>query len=177
MSVPLRAFGEGMRMTDWVTYWRVGGEACDARAATEALTEDAELVSPLTNRFSFHGREVIQGLLAEVFEVYSEFHYVDELRDDGRVMLVASARVRGEQLTELQHLTLDTDGRISRVTLAMRPLPAVTAFQRALGPRLARRQGRPGAARILSAAGTFLDRMTSSGDRRFTPLADPNRDS
>lgn len=164
-----------MRMADWVAHWKAGGEAWDARAAAEALTEDAELISPLTDRFSFRGQEVIQGLLAEVFEVYSEFRYIDELRADGRAVLVASARLRGLQLTELQHLTLDTDGRISRVTLAMRPLPAVTSFQRALGPRLARQQGRDGVARILSAAGTFLDGKASSGDRHFTPLADPNR--
>lgn len=166
-----------MRMTDWVGHWKVAGEAGDARAAAEALTGDAELISPLTDRFSFRGHEVIQGLLAEVFEVYSEFRYVDELRADGRVMLVASAQLRGRQLTELQHLTLDTDGRISRVTLAMRPLPAVTAFQRSLGPRVARKHGRDGVARILSVAGTFLDSVASSGDRRFTPLVDPNRGS
>lgn len=164
-------------MTDWVAHWKDGGEACDARAAAEALTEDAELVSPLTDRFSFRGHEVIQGLLTEVFEVYSQFRYIDELRADGRAVLVASAQLRALQLTELQHLTLDTDGRICRVTLAMRPLPAVTAFQRALGPRVARRQGRAGVARILGAAGTFMDSMASSGDRRLTPLADPNRES
>lgn len=99
---------------------------------------------------------MFQGLLAEVFEVYSQFRYIDELRADGRAVLVASAQLRGRQLTEMQHLTLATDGRISRVTLAMRPLPAVTAFQRSLGPRVARRQGRAGAARVLSVAGTFL---------------------
>lgn len=168
---------KGMKMTDWVAQWKVGGEACDARTAAEALTEDAELVSPLTDRFSFRGQDVIQGLLADVFEVYSQFRYVDELRADGRAVLVASAQLRGRRLTELQHLTLDADGRISKVILAMRPLPAVTVFQRYLGPRVARRQGRAGAARILSAAGTVLDSMASSGDRRFTPLADPNRGS
>lgn len=164
-------------MTDWVAQWKAGGEACDARAAAEALTEDAELISPLTDRFSFRGQEVIRRLLAEVFEVYSEFRYVGEPRAEGRVMLVASARIRNRQLTELQHLTLDTEGRISRVTLAMRPLPAVTALQRSLGPRVARQQGRDGVARVLSAAGTVLDSMASSGDRHFTPLADPNQES
>lgn len=48
-------------MTDWVAQWKASGEACDAHAAAEVLTEDAELVSPLTDRFSFRGQEVIRG--------------------------------------------------------------------------------------------------------------------
>lgn len=164
---------EAVRMSDWVAKWQAGGEAGDARASVQALTADAELISPLTDQFSFRGRKVIEELLAEVFKVYSQFHYTDEVRGDGRAVLVATAQLNGRELTEIQHLTLAPDGRISTVTLAMRPLPAVTALQHTLGPRLARKYNRPGVARILAMAGGALDKMAASGDSRFTPLADP----
>ena len=58
-------------MADWVAHWKAGGEAWDARAAAEALTEDAELISPLTDRFSFRGQEVIQ---VRAWRCRSAFH-------------------------------------------------------------------------------------------------------
>ncbi|MBN8882951.1 MAG: hypothetical protein J0H73_11630 [Salana multivorans] len=161
-------------MTDWVGHWKAGGEAGDAHGIVEALTEDAVLVSPFTERFTFRGRTEIEELLGSVFEVFTDVRFTDDLRSDGRAALFAQGRVGRLTLHEAQHLRLADDGRVREVTLLLRPLPAATAFLRALGPRVARRQGRPGAARVLTVAGAFLDTVAASGDERFVPLARPD---
>lgn len=162
-------------MSDSVAAWRAAAEAGDARAAAAALAADVELVSPLTDRFVFRGRDELEELLTSVFEIFTGIRFSAEHRDGDRVALFAAGRVGALRLEEAQQLELDAEGRIRRLSIAMRPLPALTAFQRALGPRVARRQGRPGVARLLSAAGAFLDSVASSGDRVFLPLASPER--
>ena len=105
--------------------------------------------------------------------MFVDITFVDDLRSADRAALVTQGRVGTLTLHEAQHCRLAEDGRIREVTLLMRPLPAVTAFLRALGPRAARREGRLGAARVLTIAGVFLDTVAASGDKQFTPLARP----
>lgn len=160
-------------MTGWLDTWKSGGEAGDAALAATALRADVVFVSPLTDQFRFVGREEVEELLHCVFEVLRDVHYAGDFRQGTDAFLTASAVVRGVELEDVQHLTLDDEGRIARIVVAMRPLPAVTAFLRAVGPVVARRQGRPGVARTLAVAGAFLDSVAATGDRRFIPLAAP----
>ncbi|MFC0676032.1 hypothetical protein [Brachybacterium hainanense] len=158
-----------------IEIWRRAGETGDPQAAVRALGDGAELVSPFTERFVFRGPEEVEVLLTAVFSVVSGFRYEHEIRDGSAALLVARARVRGVDLHEMQHLELEADGRIRRITLAMRPLTAITALARELGPVLARAHGRPGAARTLRVTAALLDAVASTGERRFIPLAAPPR--
>ncbi|WP_433236760.1 hypothetical protein ACQPYK_27645 [Streptosporangium sp. CA-135522] len=162
-------------MTDHVAAWRTAGEAGDAGAAVAALSEDVELVSPLTDRFTFRGHHELQELLTSVFEVFTGIRYEAEFREGRHVVLRAAGHVGVLRLEETQYLELDDEGRIRRLTLMMRPLAAVTRFVRVLGPRVASRQGRPGTAGVLTLAGAFLDSVAAGGDRVFLPMASPGR--
>lgn len=155
--------------------WRQAGESGDHRAALTALAEDVELISPITERYAFRGHREVGTVLESVFTVVSGFRYVVEVADGREVLLVARARVRGVDLQEFQHLELGEDGLIHRITLAMRPLVAITALARELGPVLARAEGRHREARTLRWAGAFLDSVAATGDQRFIPLAAPPR--
>ncbi|MBO9626563.1 MAG: nuclear transport factor 2 family protein [Microbacterium sp.] len=163
-------------MTDHaIDDWKRAGESGDADLAATALAADAVLISPLTDGFSFQGREEIRDLLASAFTVLDGIRFDGDVRDGDQVVLFATATVRGRALTECQRLRLDGDGLIRELTIFLRPLPAVTAFTRALGPVLARAQGRAGTARVLTAAGALLDGVATSGDRTFMPMAAPTR--
>ncbi|KRE21823.1 nuclear transport factor 2 family protein [Agromyces sp. Soil535] len=165
-----------MSVDQTVAQWRSAAEAGDAAAAVGCLAPDVVLVSPLTDRFRFEGRSQLFELLDDVFAVMRDIRFVDELRAaDGRtVMLSATARIADRvDVTELQRLRLGEANTIAEITIAMRPLPALTALLRALGPRVARRQGHPLRAPLLGAAGAMLDSVAASGDRRFLPLAAP----
>ena len=155
--------------------WYAAGLHHDPELAASALADHVEMVSPLTDGFVFSGRDEIRELLSAVFEAIADYHPDSILRDGSTAVVVGRATVRGVDLEEFQHLELDDDGRISRITIAMRPLPAITAFARELGPVLARRQGNPRAARTLRFAGAFLDKIAATGDLRFIPLAAPSR--
>lgn len=161
-------------MTGWIDTWKRGGETGDAALAATALSADVVFVSPLTEQFRFIGRDEVAELMHCVFSVLTDVRYTTDLRQGQDAFLMTSAVVRGMRLEDMQHLTLDGDGRIARIVLAMRPLPAVTAFLRAIGPIVARRQGRPGVARTLTFAGAFLDSVAATGDRKFIPLAAPD---
>jgi ketosteroid isomerase-like protein len=158
---------------DSIAQWRAATEAGDADAAAAALAENVILVSPLTDQFAFEGKQQVRELLKSVFEVMTGIRFSAQVGSGTSVVLSASATVRGRSLDESQHLELDADGLIVRITLYMRPLPAVTALLRGLGPRVARRQGRSVVAAVLRPAGALLDTVASSGDSTFMPLARP----
>lgn len=163
------------RVTNAAEVWRRGGEDGDAHASASALAEDVVLVSPLTDRFTFRGRDEVEDLLTSVFEVFTDIVYDVPIRAGDAFVLSGVGSVRGVRLEELQRHELNADGEIRRVTIVMRPLPAVTALLRELGPRVARAQGRPAVAVVLRLAGAFLDTVATSGDRHFIPLARPSR--
>ncbi len=160
-------------MTDWVEQWMDAASAGDAGRALRSLTVDAELVSPITDRFTFRGNAEIGPLLTSVFDVFTGIRFTAQLRSGDRAALFGEGMVGTRRLQEAQHLELDADGRIARLTLMMRPLPAVTAFIRRLGPLAARRQGRAGTARVLTAAGAKQGSDASPGVSPFQPMARP----
>lgn len=162
-------------MTDYLAIWEQAARAGDADLLGEALAEDAELISPLTEAFTFQGRAEIVELMHSVFEVLSGMEITDRFDKPGRTVLVLSATIRGTRLDETQLLDLDDEGRIARITLHLRPLPAVAGLLRELGSRVPRRQGRPGAARVLAAAGFLLDSVAATGEKVFLPMAAPRR--
>lgn len=162
-------------MTPSIETWKRAAEAGDAALARTALADDAVLISPLTAQFRFEGGDVVEELLEDVFRVLTEIRFEDELVDGDRAALFATARVGDRVLGEAQRLRLDGDGLIRELTLFMRPIPAMTALLRGLGPLVAQRQGKAGTARLLIGAGALLDGIASSGDARLVPLAAPRR--
>jgi hypothetical protein len=158
---------------DNLAVWKAAGEAGDTAAALRALSSDVELISPITGRFVFRGADEIANLLDCVFEVVSDYRYRDDIRQGDRAFLSATTVVRGVDVEEFQRIELNPSGQLRRITLAMRPLTALTAFARALGPAIARGQGSRSNARTLALASGFLHSIASTGDERFIPLAAP----
>ena len=158
-----------------VAAWRAAGERGDAAAATGCLAEDVVLISPLTAQFRFHGRDEIRPVLETAFEVFRDLRFHTEVGDADTRALFFYAKVGRDEVEEAQLLRLDAAGHIRELTLFGRPLPVVTAVMADLGPRLLRRQGRPGLARVVRLATAPLAAMTRLGERRLVPLADPAR--
>ena len=161
------------QVDDAVQRWCRAGESGDAAEAAACLAADVVLVSPLTDRFRFRGREQVRALLDAVFSVVDDFGFDTCVGEGDTWALLCHGRVGGHDLQETQLLRLDDAGLVREITLFARPLPALTALVQALGPELARRQGSPGLAAFLAAATGPLHAMTSLGDRRVVPLAAP----
>jgi hypothetical protein len=143
----------------------------DIELAISTLADDVVLRSPLTDRFTFDGKDAIRALFEAAYEKFDGLEYHTVI--GGRV-LVGSATVNGQPFEETLLLDLGEDGRITGITLFIRPLTGLTAVMAALGPTLARKNGRRTAG-LLRALTAPLVAATRSGDRVGIGLALPKR--
>jgi hypothetical protein len=116
--------------------FRRAAEAKDLDLMREALAEDVVLHSPILFK-GFEGRDTALFVLGNVIEVFEDFRYLDEARGDDTVVLRFAAKVDGKfEIEGIDHLTLDADGRVVDLTVFLRPLKAVTAFNEQMSARL-----------------------------------------
>lgn len=116
--------------------FRRAAEAKDLDLMREALAEDVVLHSPILFK-GFEGRDTALFVLGHVSEVFEDFRYLDEIHGDGTVALRFAARVDGKfEIEGVDYLTLDGDGRVTDLTVFLRPLKAATAFNERMSARL-----------------------------------------
>ena len=115
--------------------FRRAAEAKDVELMTETLREDVVLHSPLLFR-GFEGREIVGHVLTHVAATLEDLTYVDEVQEGNSVVLRFKAQVGELELEGIDYLTLDQDGRVDDLTVFMRPLKAVNAFNGQMKARL-----------------------------------------
>lgn len=115
--------------------FRLAAEAKDLEAMNDVLREDVVLHSPILFR-GFEGREIVTGVLTHVIATLEDFRYTDELMGDGTVVLRFKARVGDRELEGIDFLELDEDGRVAELTVFMRPMSALKAFNERMAARL-----------------------------------------
>ncbi|HET6570254.1 MAG TPA: nuclear transport factor 2 family protein [Solirubrobacterales bacterium] len=115
--------------------FRLAAESKDLEAMTAVLREDVVLHSPILFR-GFEGREIVLGVLAHVVATLEDFRYTDELAEGDTVALRFKARVGDRELEGIDFLELDADGRVAELTVFMRPMSALKAFNELMAARL-----------------------------------------
>jgi hypothetical protein len=115
--------------------FRRAAEVKDLELLTETLREDVVLHSPILFR-GFEGREMVMTVLTHVAATLEDLTYVGELVGERSVALRFEANVGERQLEGIDYLDLDEDGRVAELTVFMRPLSAVTAFNERMTARL-----------------------------------------
>lgn len=116
--------------------FRRAAETKDLDLLRETLAEDVVLHSPILFK-GFEGRDTAMFVLANVIEVFEDFRYLDEVHGDGTVVLRFAAKVEGKfEIEGIDYLTLDADGRVTDLTVFLRPLKAVNAFNEQMSARL-----------------------------------------
>lgn len=116
-------------------------EAHDVDGMVATLAPDAALVSPLSDRFVFAGRDDLRVLLAATYGSLHALKWTDALGDGAVRVAVSEGTIAGIRFTDAMVFELDGDGQIRRLRPHIRPLLAVIAFAAVLGPKLARRFG------------------------------------
>jgi hypothetical protein len=152
--------------------FRTAVESRDVRALADAFAPDAVLRSPITAKLAFRGREQIVAVFEVILDVFDDLHYTDEFRQDGAGLLIAKAKVDGQDIEIVDHMRLDADGRISELTVFFRPLPATAAALRRIGAGLGRRKG-PAYASLISILSAPLALMSKTGDGVGVKLVKP----
>ena len=115
--------------------FRRAAEAKDLDLLTATLREDVELHSPILFR-GFEGRELVSQVLTQVAATLEDLTYVDELTEGHSVALRFKARVGDRELEGIDFLELDDEGRVAVLTVFMRPMSALTAFNEQMKQRL-----------------------------------------
>jgi hypothetical protein len=115
--------------------FRRAAEAKDVELMTEVLREDVVLHSPVLFR-GFEGREAVGMVLGHVAGVLEGLAYTDEARGEGSVVLRFKAMVGDRELEGVDYLTLDHEDRVADLTVFMRPMSALTAFNAQMAERL-----------------------------------------
>jgi hypothetical protein len=115
--------------------FRRAAEAKDLDLLTETLREDVELHSPILFR-GFEGREAVTAVLTHVAATLEDLTYVDELHEGDTVALRFKAHVGDRELEGIDFLELDADGRVAVLTVFMRPMSALNAFNEQMMERL-----------------------------------------
>ncbi|HKZ14950.1 MAG TPA: nuclear transport factor 2 family protein [Solirubrobacterales bacterium] len=116
--------------------FRRAAETKDLDLLRETLAEDVVLHSPILFK-GFEGREMSMVVLTNVAETFEDFRYLDEVHGDGTVVLRFTAKVDGKfEIEGIDYLTLDAEGRVTDLTVFLRPQKAVQAFNKQMVARL-----------------------------------------
>ena len=117
--------------------FRSAFETSDAAAAVATFAEDVVLHSPAVISQDYAGRELAGRIIGFAAQVLEDVRFTDELHSpEGSTHgLVLEARVGAERAQGILYLGTADDGRITGVTLLLRPLRAVQAFVEAMGVR------------------------------------------
>jgi hypothetical protein len=116
--------------------FRRAAEAKDLDLLRETLHEDVVLHSQILFK-GFEGREMAMIVLSNVIEVFEDFRYLDEVHGEDTVVLRFAATVDGKyEIEGIDYLTLDPAGRVIDLTVFLRPLSAVHAFNELMVARL-----------------------------------------
>lgn len=116
--------------------FRLAAESKDLALLTDTLREDVVLHSPILFR-GFEGRDVVSQVLTFVVMTLEDFIYTDELAEGNTVVLRFKAKVGDRELEGIDFLELYEDGKVAELTVFMRPLSAITAFNERMAAHLA----------------------------------------
>lgn len=128
-------------MDDAISRYRTASEAGDVAGIMATLAPDVELVSPISGRMVFRGRDDVEVLMRGVYGSLRGLRWTDTLGDGDRRVIFGEAKLLGVRLTDAMVLDLAPDGQIERIGPHLRPWLALSLFAVVLGPRIGVRPG------------------------------------
>ena len=109
----------------------------DIDALVETLADDPELVSPLSGRMVFRGREDLRVLLRVVYGSLRGASWQAPIRDGNRCVVLGESRVGPAHRYDVTVFELADDGRIQRIRPFVRPWLALSVDALIVGPKMA----------------------------------------
>jgi hypothetical protein len=115
--------------------FRAAAESKDFSAIDELFAEDVDFRSPVVFK-PYEGRDAVALLLGAVAQVFEEFRYTDQVETGDAAALAFSARVGDRELDGIDFLHFDSDGRVNRMAVYVRPMSGVNALAEAMQKKL-----------------------------------------
>jgi hypothetical protein len=115
--------------------FRQAAETKDFSAIDDLFTEDVVFRSPVVFK-EYEGRDAVAMLLGAVAQVFEDFRYTDQLETGDSAALMFSARVGERELDGIDYMQFDSDGRINRMAVYIRPMSGVNALAEGMQRKL-----------------------------------------
>src|SRR3954451_17468925 len=115
--------------------FRRAAEAKDFSAIDELFAEDVVFRSPVVFK-PYEGRDAVAMLLGAVVQVFEDFRYTDQVETGDAAALAFSARVGDRELDGIDFLQFDSEGRVDRMAVYVRPMSGVNALAQAMQNKL-----------------------------------------
>ncbi|HEY3191859.1 MAG TPA: nuclear transport factor 2 family protein [Solirubrobacterales bacterium] len=115
--------------------FRAAAESKDFSAIDELFAEDVVFRSPVVFK-PYEGRAAVAMLLGAVAQVFEDFRYTDQVETGDAAALAFSARVGDRELDGIDFLHFDSEGRINRMAVYVRPMSGVNALAEAMKRKL-----------------------------------------
>jgi hypothetical protein len=119
--------------------YRTALEQRDPQGLMEALHPDVSFHTPAFVD-PIRGRENVLTLFGVLATVFDNPIITDELEGDGSRAIVFRVEVDGHPIEGVDHLQLDEQGLVKRITVSMRPLPSVQVLAERMEETVARLQ-------------------------------------
>lgn len=105
------------------------------------LAPEVELVSPISGRMVFRGKDDVALLLAAVYGSLKGLRWSQTVGEGDTRVVTGEARVGPLRMTDAMVFELDPDGRIRKISPHLRPWLALTLLAAVLGPKVGRHPG------------------------------------
>ena len=115
--------------------FRAAAENKDFSAIDELFADDVVFRSPVVYK-PYEGKDATAMLLRAVSQVFEDFRYTDQVESGDSATLVFSARVGDRELDGIDYLEFGDDGRISSMSVFIRPMSGVNALAEAMAKKL-----------------------------------------
>src|SRR5512133_1799418 len=115
--------------------FRAAAESKDFSAIDELFAVDVVFRSPVVFK-PYEGREAVAMLLGAVVQVFEDFRYTDQVETGDAAALAFTARVGDRELDGIDFLHFDSDGRVNRMAVYVRPMSGVNALAEAMQKKL-----------------------------------------
>lgn len=122
---------------DAVDRYLAAAQSNDIDALLETLADGPELISPLSGRMVFRGREDLRVLLRVVYGSLRDVSWQAPIRDGHRCVVLGESRVGPAHRCDVTVFELAEDGRIQRIRPFVRPWLALTVDALVVGPKMA----------------------------------------
>lgn len=154
--------------------WVSADRRLDLTEMSAQLDPDVLLVSPLTDKFTFRGRDQVIGVFEAAFALLSDIEIHNLTGQDTDWVVYGTNTLRRHNLEEIQWLRVGESGLIDHITLFIRPMPAAVALLAAIGPQLHRQGILPRRAAISARAAAPLVAITGLIERLVMPKIGPD---
>jgi hypothetical protein len=121
------------------TEFKNGIEAGDLDRVAAALAADVTFHSPVTHTPTT-GRDAVLLILRAVLDTFEGLRYTEAMESENRSVLFFSARIGNRELEGIDALRFDAEGKVSELTVMIRPLSALTLVKEHIVRRVAASQ-------------------------------------